>query len=32
MKKVPEIIKSIKNPNSKVLQGFQLEYYGFQLD
>ena len=31
-KKVPEIIKSLKNPNSKVQQGFQLENYGFQLE
>ena len=29
-KKVPEIIKSFKNPNTKVHQGFKLEYYGFQ--
>ena len=25
-------IKSLKNPNSKVQQGFQLENYGFQLE
>jgi len=31
-KKVPEIIKSLKNPNTKVQQDFQLEYYGFQLE
>ena len=31
-KKVPEIIISLKNPNTKAQQGFQLEYYGFQLE
>ena len=31
-KKGPKIIKSLKNPNTKVQQGFQLEYYGFQLE
>ena len=29
--KVPKIIKSLKNPNTKVQQGFQLEYCGFQV-
>ena len=31
-KKVSKIIKSLKNPNTKVQQGFQLEYYGFLLE
>ena len=31
-KKVPKIIKSLKNPNTKVQQGFHLEYYSFQLE